>query len=140
MIVLDTNVVSEVFKRNPEPHVVAWLDRQYVADVFISAITAAELLRGVAEMPVGRRRSELSATIAETLETDFAERILPFSVSCAVLFAQIHERRIRVGRPIHLADALIAATALNAGADLLATRNVRDFEQTGMKVFNPWRS
>ncbi len=101
MVILDTNVVSELMKAAPEPAVERWLAEQPAASVFICAITEAELRHGVALMPDGRRRATLSAAVAEMLEIDFGGRILPFDSPAAIAFAQIAAER-RSTRSTHL--------------------------------------
>jgi predicted nucleic acid-binding protein len=137
MIVLDTNVLSELMCANPEPAVEDWLSRQVTQDVFITAITEAELRYGVLLMPAGRRRAALSAAMDEMLAEDFHGRILPFDSLAAVAYAKIGADRRRAGRPISQSDAQIAGTALSRGA-VVVTRNVDDFEGCGVAIVNPW--
>lgn len=137
MIVLDTNVVSELMRRAPEPRVVAWVDRFPVEEVFVTAVTAAELRYGAARLPDGRRRRELVVRVGELLAEDFQDQVLPFDGAAAVHCAEIAAGRERDGRPISMADAQIAAVCRCYGARL-ATRNVEDFSGTGAQVVNPW--
>ena len=139
MILLDTNILSELMRPAPEPAVEQWLADQPVASVFISAITEAELRYGLALMPSGKRRSALAAEIEAMLGEDFSGRILPFDSPAAVAFAEIAAERRQAGRPISQADAQIAAIARSRGA-ALATRNVPDFEGCGVEIINPWSS
>ena len=139
MILLDTNILSELMRPAPEVAVEQWLADQPVASVFISAITEAELRYGLALMPPGKRRSALAAEIENMLGEDFSGRILPFDSPAAVAFAEIAAERRQAGRPISQADAQIAAIARSRGA-ALATRNVPDFEECGVEVINPWDS
>jgi hypothetical protein len=138
MILLDTNILSELMRPAPEAAVERWLAGQPPASVFISAITEAELRYGLALMPVGRRRSTIAAEIEGMLGEDFRGRILPFDSPAAVAFAEIAADRRQAGRPISQADAQIAAIARSRGA-ALATRNVADFEGCGIEVVNPWK-
>jgi predicted nucleic acid-binding protein len=138
MILLDTNILSELMRPAPEKRVEQWLAEQPDASVFISAITEAELRYGVALLPSGKRRSALAAVIEDMLGEDFTGRILPFDSAAAVAFAEIAAARRQAGRPIAQADAQIAAIARSRGA-ALATRNVPDFEGCGIDVVNPWR-
>lgn len=142
MIVLDTNVVSELIRqeREPDPGVLAWVRAHPAGELFITAVTAAELLYGVERLPAGRRRAALGVAVGAVLATDFAGRVLPFGVSTAVVYGGIVADRERLGRPIGTADALIAATAIEAGAETLLTRNAQDFEKLDLRVVNPWRS
>ncbi|GLR66947.1 ribonuclease VapC [Acidocella aquatica] len=139
MILLDTNVLSELMRPTPEAAVERWLAEQPAASVFISAITEAELRYGVALLPAGKRRSALAVTIEAMLVEDFGGRILPFDSQAAIAFAEIATARRQAGRPISQADAQIAAIARSRGATL-ATRNVADFEQCGITIINPWHT
>ena len=137
MILLDTNILSELMRPTPEKGVEQWLADQPDASVFISAITEAELRYGVALLPAGKRRSALAVVIEDMLAEDFTSRILPFDSAAAVAFAEIAAARRQTGRPIAQADAQIAAIARSRGA-ALATRNVPDFDGCGIDVVNPW--
>lgn len=137
MIILDTNVVSELMRQIPEVDVVRWVD-QYAADeVFITAVTAAELQYGVARLPDGRRKEELSVKVGELLTEDFQDQVLPFGSDAAAHYAWIAAARERGGRPISMADAQIAAICRSFDAPL-ATRNTKDFAETGVRVCDPW--
>jgi predicted nucleic acid-binding protein len=138
VILLDTNVLSELMRPAPERRVERWLGGQPDASVFISAITEAELRYGAAVLPGGKRRMALVAEIEGMLEEDFSGRILPFDSLAARAFAIIASERRQVGRPISQADAQIAAIARSRGA-ALATRNAADFDGCGVEVINPWQ-
>ena len=139
MILLDTNILSEVIRPSPEPDVLDWLAAQPTTSVFISAITEAELRTGVAFLPEGKRRAVLAAEIAAMLEVDFFGRILPFDSLAAIAYAEIVAIRRQNGRPISQADAQIAAIAHSRGA-VLATRNIADFDRCGIEIINPWKA
>lgn len=139
MIVLDTNVVSELMRKAPEPAVVTWVDEFASAEVLVTAVTAAELMYGVARLPDGRRKRELSATVEGLLTEDFQDQILPFDASAASHYAEIVASREGAGRPISTADAQIAAICRNWSLGL-ATRNVDDFVDTGVDAVNPWNT
>ena len=139
MILLDTNVLSELMRPAPDPEVERWLAGQPDASVFISAITEAELRYGLALMPPGRRRSALANVIEDMLDEDFNGRILPFDSTASVAFADIAASRRKAGRPIAQFDAQIAAIAHSRGAGL-ATRNIADFQECGIALIDPWRS
>lgn len=138
MIVLDTNVISELTRRTPAPDVISWLDSLTAAEVATTAITAAELLHGLARMPDGHRKSELAAAVHGMLSDDFQGRILPFDEPAAERYADVVTRRERLGRPIGVADAQIAAICRAIDATL-ATRNIGDFEETAVTLINPWK-
>jgi predicted nucleic acid-binding protein len=137
MILLDTNVVSELLRPHPDPSVAVWVAAQNAAASFISAITEAELRLGVALLPEGKRRTALGAILEDILSEDFRGRILPFDSSASSSFARIAAARAKMGRPISHPDAQIAATVLSRGARL-ATRNTADFEACGLELINPW--
>jgi predicted nucleic acid-binding protein len=137
MILLDTNIVSELMRPMPSQTVMSWLAAQPAASLFISSVTEAELRYGGLLMPEGRKRAELVATIEVMLAEDFAGRILPFDSAAAIAFASIAAGRRQAGRPISQFDAQIAAIARSRGAEL-ATRNVADFEACGVEIINPW--
>lgn len=137
MILLDTNVVSELMKSAPEPAVLAWIDAIPAATVFVSAITRAEILYGIALVPDGKRRDRLEQAAHTAFETYFRGRVLPFDSEAADAFAQLAAGRRQAGRPISQPDAQIAAIARSRGAEL-ATRNVPDFEGCGVEIVNPW--
>jgi predicted nucleic acid-binding protein len=137
MILLDTNVLSELMRARPSPRVEAWLAAEPPAGLFISTITEAELRYGVAVLPRGRRRDLLSAALEAMLAEDFAERILPFDRAAAADYAVIAADRQQAGQPISQFDAQIAAIARSRGA-AVATRNDTDFTGCGIRVINPW--
>ncbi|MEZ5459711.1 MAG: type II toxin-antitoxin system VapC family toxin [Steroidobacteraceae bacterium] len=137
MIVLDTNVLSELLRAAPEPRVKRWIESQPAGALFTTTITQAEILLGVGMLPEGRKRSALTDAVRAIFNEDLAERVLPFDSDAALEFADIAARRRAIGRPISQLDAMIAATARSRGA-ALATRNVRDFEHCGIDVHDPW--
>ncbi len=137
MIVLDTNVLSELVRRFPEPSVCDWLDAQQPAEISTSSVTAAELLHGVARLPPGKRRSALVDAVHAMLYDDLRGRIEPFDASAAEEYARVVCDREAAGRPIEVPDAQIAAICRARGASL-ATRNVKDFLHTGVELIDPW--
>jgi predicted nucleic acid-binding protein len=137
MIVLDTNVLSEMMGPKPEPTVETWLANQAPADVFITAVTEAELRYGLALLPAGKRRARMAAIMYGILTEDFRNRILPFDSPAAITFAEIAASRRQTGRPISQADAQIAAIARSRAA-AIATRNTPDFDGCGVEIINPW--
>lgn len=139
MILLDTNVLSELMKPAPAARVVRWVAAQSATSLFVSSITQAEILHGIALMPAGRRRNAVAAAADGMFASDFEGRILPFGSDAAHAYAQIAADRRRAGRPISHFDAQIAAVARCAGA-VIATRNVADFERCGVKIIDPWEA
>lgn len=134
MIVLDTNVVSEVMGPSPDPAVAAWVLRQVDGEVVTTAVTLAEILYGIDLLDQGRRKVVLNGQAARL----FANLpMLEFDDTAAVHYAEIMVGRRRLGRPISAFDAQIAAICRVHGATL-ATRNIRDFEHTGVGLINPW--
>jgi toxin FitB len=138
VIVLDTNVISELTRRNPEPGVISWLDALTTAEVATTAVTAAELRYGVARMPDGRRKTELASAVRGLLGDDFQGRVLSFDEPAAQHYADIVTGREHLGRPIGMADAQIAAICRTIGATL-ATRKTGDFQETGIELVDPWK-
>jgi predicted nucleic acid-binding protein len=138
VIVLDTNVISELTRRIPDSGVLAWLDSLEISEVATTAVTAAELRYGLARLPDGHRKRELTAAIRGILVEDFYGRILPFDERASVRYAEVVAGRDKVGRPIGVADAQIAAICRDSGATL-ATRNTADFEETGIELIDPWK-
>ena len=139
MIVLDTNVLSEILRPEPLPVVTGWLALQPADTTFTTAITEAEMLRGVAMLPSGRRRSLLAAAMGKIFAHEFAGRVLPFDEDCAAAYAEISAARARSGRPISQPDAMIAAICRSRHA-AIATRNTADFERCGVRLLNPWNA
>ena len=139
MIVLDTNVVSELMRPSPNPAIESWIANRPATSLFFSAVGEAELRFGLAIMPAGRRRDAFASEIEAMLREDFADRILPFDSEAARAYAVIAASRRVAGRPIAEADCQIAAIARSRGM-ALATRNVRDFEDTGIHILDPWTS
>lgn len=137
MFVLDTNVASELMRPAPVPAVTAWVAQWDAEDLFLTAVSEAELRYGIAILPVGRRRTSLEASMTRWLDLGFAERILPFDSAAARAYAEIAAIRRSAGRPIGEADCQIAAIARSRGM-AVATRNVRDFADTGVEAIDPW--
>jgi toxin FitB len=139
VIILDTNVISDLTRPVPDAGVMAWLDSLPAEETAITAITAAELRYGVRRMPDGRRKTELSEAVSALIHTDFRHRVEPFDVLAADQYADVVTARERAGQPISVSDAQIAAICrvLNA---TLATRNTSDFTGTGVNLINPWNA
>jgi predicted nucleic acid-binding protein len=134
VIVLDTNVLSEPVKQQPDEHVLAWLAS--VDDAAVTAVTVGELLTGVRALPVGRRREGLLHAI-ESMLRDFGSSVLPYDETAARHYARLQESRRAAGRPLAVEDGMIAAICLAHRAPL-ATRNTGDFDGLGLELVDPW--
>ena len=139
MLVLDTNVISEALKPQPDARVQAWLVSQPLASVFTTAISQAEILYGVALLPEGRRKSMLLTAAVLMFEEDFRGRVLPFDSEAATIYGTLASARRQDRLPFSFADAQIAAITQSRGGRL-ATRNVRDFAGSGIEIVNPWET
>ena len=137
MILLDTNVISEMMRAEPAPEVLAWFAARDAADLFLTTVTEAELRTGIAILPEGQRRDRLQAALDAMIAEDFAGRVLPFDSPAARAYARIAATRRAAGRPIAEADCQIAAIATAVGA-MVATRNTKDFDGCGPTIINPW--
>jgi len=137
MIIIDTNVVSELMRARPDPAVLAWFAERDADTLFLTAISEAELRTGAAILPAGQRRDHLVGAIDAMIDQDFAGRILPFDSPAARSYAEIAAVRRTVSKPIMDADCQIAAIARACEA-AIATRNVKDFDGCGINVINPW--
>jgi predicted nucleic acid-binding protein len=136
VILLDTNVISEMMRASPDARVVAWLDAQPAAGLFTTTLSQAEILYDLELLPAGRRR-DLFAAALPIFEEDLAGRVLPFDTEAALIYPSIAAARRQSGHPISQIDAQIAAIVRSRGARL-ATRNVRDFEGCGIDLIDPW--
>jgi len=137
VIVLDTNVVSEIMRPRPAAEVLAWLDAQAATELWLTSTVAAELMFGVARLPDGGRKQQFARNLSGMLEREFAGRVLPFDLAAASVLAELLARRERAGQALALADAQIASVCLAHGATL-ATRNQKHFEGIGLALVNPW--
>ena len=137
MIVLDTNVVSEMMRIAPDAKVEKWLDAQVADELWLNSIVIAELMFGAARLPEGAKKRQLLKAIQGTVEEDYAGRILSFDLEAAAAYAEIAARCMAKGRPIDMADAQIAAICWAQNATL-ATRNTKHFEGLGLNLINPW--
>lgn len=137
VIVVDTNVVSELMRPAPDTHVIDWAATTRPDSICTTAVTLAEVRFGIARLPDGRRKALLSST-ADDVFGAFAHRVLSFDAGAADVYADIVVERERAGRPIAGFDAQIAAICRSRRA-ALATRNTDDFSGLGLTVINPWR-
>jgi len=139
VILLDTNVLSELMRRAPAEAVVKWVAGQPAPTLYTTSITQAEILHGIHLLPAGKRRTSLEKAAEEMFREDFSDRILPFGTDAAEPYARIAAERRRAGRPISHFDAQIAAIA-RCNRAAIATRNAADFDLCGVKVVNPWEA
>jgi predicted nucleic acid-binding protein len=137
MIILDTNVLSTLMRKQPDPAVVDWVDRQPAESVWITSITLFETRLGLALLPAGRRRQSLQAAFAQLLEEDLENRVLDFDSAAATQAAALAADRQRAGRPVDIRDTQIAGIALARRATI-ATRDVRHFADLKVPVVDPW--
>ncbi len=137
MIVLDTNVVSELMRPKPASTVLAWLQGQPGNDLYTTAITVAEIRYGIARLPSGRRRHALGQAAGEVFAA-FPDQVLSFDLAAADAYADVVATRDRLGVPIDGFDAQIAAICRTRAA-VLATRNTKDFVDTGIRIIDPWQ-
>ncbi|WP_245603478.1 type II toxin-antitoxin system VapC family toxin [Salinispora cortesiana] len=138
MIVLDTNVVSELMRAQPAPAVLAWIQQSSSAGLYTTAVTVAEIRYGIARLPEGQRRESLHQAANEIFAA-FPRQVLPFDLAAAGAYAGVVAGRERLGQPINGFDAQIAAIC-RAQAATLATRNTKDFADTGIDVLDPWQT
>lgn len=137
MIVLDTNVISELWKAEPNPNVVRWLDAQMIETLYLSAITVAELRFGLAAMPEGKRRAIYQDRLEREVLQAFSGRVLFFDLDASRAYAELMARARMAGKAIGTADGYIAATTAARGL-MIATRDTSPFEAAGLTVINPW--
>lgn len=140
MIVLDTNVLSELTRPNPDAAVLTWIAQQRRAALYTTAISEAELAYGLALIPHGRRRDALSAAVARLLDEGLGGRVLAFDRIAAAAYGPITAKRRAAGRPMATADGQIAAIATSRGAALVATRDLGGFHDCGVNAFSPWQA
>ena len=137
MIVLDTNVVSEAMKPDPDPNVRAWLNEQAAETLFLSSVTLAELMFGIAALPVGKRKKMLADALGGLLEL-FNGRVLPFDVDAARCYAELAVTARNIGRGFPTPDGYIAAIAASRGF-IVASRDTAPYQAGGLQVIDPWR-
>jgi predicted nucleic acid-binding protein len=137
VILLDTNVVSALMQREPDPAVVAWLDNQPAESIWTTAITVFEVGTGLELLPAGRQRRQLQQAFDQLLAEDFEGRVQSFDQTAALAAGSIAAARQRAGRTVEIRDVQIAGI-VTARKATLATRNVRHFDGLGMDIVNPW--
>jgi len=137
MILIDTNVISELWKAEPNADVLNWIDAQTVETLYLSAVTVAELRFGLATMPEGKRRSIYQERLKKDVLPTFAGRVLPFDLDASQAYADLMARAKVGGKAMGKADGYIAATAIACGF-MVAMRDMSPFEAAGLKIVNPW--
>lgn len=136
MIVIDTNVLSELMRPRPAPEVLAWMGTVGSGQAATTSITIAEIGQGLRRLPQGKRRALLEDAFASLLD-ELDREILAFDRAAAEHYARISQQRETAGKPIDPLDCMIAAICASRGASLV-TRNERDFDGTGLAIVNPW--
>ena len=139
MIVLDTNVISELWKVDPDSNVLAWIDAQAIETLYLSAVTVAELRYGLATMPEGKRRTIYQQRLEDEVLPNFAGRVLAFDLDTSKTYAELMARARAGGKAIAKADGYIAATAAAHGL-IVATRDTSPFEVGGLQVIDLWEA
>jgi hypothetical protein len=137
MIILDTNIVSEVMRPTPSPSVMAWLNSRNTVSLYLTAITVGEIEYGLRLMPAGKRAQELADQFARFVALGFEQRILGFDHQTASHYGEIMANRKRLGRPMSVADGQIAAIAHHHHF-AVATRNTADFDHCAIELINPF--
>lgn len=137
MIVLDTNVISELMKESPSRNVLTWIDQQIIEQLFITTITIAEISYGINALPISNRRRSLDEAFNQAINHAFKHRLLSFDESAAHHYGTIMNERKKLGKPLSILDGQIAAIALAQNATL-ATRNIRDFIDCQLTLINPF--
>jgi predicted nucleic acid-binding protein len=137
MMILDTNILSEIMRPTPDDRVIGWLNAQSRSALFTTTLTRGELLYGVCLLPDGQRKTALLKAVLAIFATDLAGQVLGFDSDAADAYAEIASTRKAMGKPISQFDAMIAAIARSRGASLV-TRNIRDFVDIGIHIIDPW--
>lgn len=137
MILLDTNIISELMKTLPSQSVLSWLDEQEASQVVVTTISVAEIAYGIYVLPDGKRREALEIAFNKTIKEAFKHRVFSFDETAAHLYGKIMSHRKKLGRPLSILDGQIAAIAAAQNA-ILATRNIKDFLDCELKLINPF--
>lgn len=134
---LDTCLISELVKKEPNPAVVSWLDEQDEQNLFLSVLTLGELQKGISKLPAGARRDELQAWVEHDLVERFTGRIIDIDLETAQFWGRLQGESEQRGESLPVMDSLIAATATVHGL-IVVTRNIKDIERCRVRVCNPW--
>jgi len=136
---LDTNIPSEIIRTRPDPRVTAWVVAQGVTTLYLIVVTIGELRKGITILQESKRRSQLLEWLQNDLMRLFAGRILPVTQAIADRWGVLSGQRQIAGRPLSMADGILAATTLEHGLTLV-TRNVKDYENLGLSIHDPWEA
>ncbi|MBA2652540.1 MAG: type II toxin-antitoxin system VapC family toxin [Tatlockia sp.] len=137
MILIDTNIISEMMKSIPTPNLISWIDQQSVIQLYVSTVTIAEISYGINVLSAGNRRNLLEDSFNKVLRDAFEHRILSFDEAAAHFYGKIMSRRKEIGKPLSIPDGQIAAIA-RANSLAVATRNIKDFSDCGLDLINPF--
>ncbi|MBV8802318.1 MAG: type II toxin-antitoxin system VapC family toxin [Gammaproteobacteria bacterium] len=137
MIILDTNIISELMKSSPSIKMIDWLNKQDATQLYITTITIAEISYGLNALPPSRKRQMLEDSFNHAIHDAFKHRIVQFTESAAHVYGKIMAGRKELGRPMSVLDGQIAAITLIHTA-ILATRNIKDFMECGLDLYNPF--
>jgi len=137
MIILDTNVISELMRESPNETVAEWSASHKPFHLALTTISIAEIQRSLERLPKGKRRTELESSFSHFIKQAFSGRIYTFDEDAAYIYGKVSMRRERVGLNADAVDMMIAAIAISQNASI-ATRNVKDFEECGVNIINPW--
>lgn len=137
MILVDTNVISELMRPTPSSAVISWIDEQETINLFISTITIAEITYGIRVMPKGKKREKIQTAFSRAIDEVFAYRIISFDNEAAYAYGEIMGRRKELGHPMSVIDGQIAAIAATHHFSI-ATRNIKDFQACNLRLINPW--
>ncbi len=139
MIILDTNVIAELMREVPDPKVASWIRGIDTQNLALTVIAISEILRGIKQLPKGKRRQRLEQSFKEFIQKGFSGRIFPFDQAAAYVYGGIAAGREKAGLSVDPVDLMIASIAKNLQASI-ATRNIKDFEGCGITLINPWQS
>lgn len=137
MIVLDSNVISELMRPSPNPVVVSWLDQQPAHSIWTTSISIFEIHMGLCLLPKGKKRQKLETIFEQVLTEDLCGRVLDFDTNAAIASSKLASKLQSEGKPVDMRDLFIAGT-VSARNGVLATRNMKHFRHTGINLINPW--
>ena len=139
MILLDTNIISELMKEFPDEDVMRWLNQQHSLTLYVSSISIAEILYGLSIMPEGKKRSRLESSFTSVMQSAFYQRVFVFDENAAIRYATLMSKNKKMGVVMTTFDAQIASIVISTRS-ILATRNTKDFVHCGIQIINPFES